>query len=489
MTMFATILNVILVLLGGGSNDLVGLVPTGAYWKSKDVTVSLEQLLHDIRPEKVADISRLISDLDADDPKVRNEASAKIAAFGPAALPQLEETAKNGNGEAATRARALIAQIHAASKSVAIRRLMAIRTVGEMKKTEALPALRALLTSQEMFEADYAKSAIARIEGKDAAVSHTPSVAERLADVALLPAKLDMVAQLAPPGGVDGSLDRLPIAEQEKSGLLEELTPILLHLLERVGNVRIDSITLGWYAAPPNQPGYGIFIVRGQYDHQSVAAALRGTAQSKEIGGAESFQIDDETALMLFSDTRAIYISAEPNGEVPADAMAAAVTNHSGDFEKNADLPKLVKSVDASSSFWCVCKITDGLRQLREEFRVFAVLEPFDTITISARGDPRHKQGADFQVEAVGKEPKAVEAAVNEARAQLKQAVATVRREERQMPALKPAAQLAQSIHVKADGAKATANGHLDGIPWVPADLQNRLQLDVEPDLNPPPQQ
>src|SRR5437764_8476301 len=102
----------LMMLLGGGANDLLDLVHTDSYWKAKQVTVSVEQLITD--------------------------ANSKAPVNPDAAAPQ----------------------------AAGVRRLMAIRTLGELKKAEALTMLQSLVDSKEPFVADYAKAAIAAIEGK-----------------------------------------------------------------------------------------------------------------------------------------------------------------------------------------------------------------------------------------------------------------------------------------------------------------------------------
>src|ERR1700733_3132375 len=92
----AWILSLLMMVLGGGVRDLASCLSTDAYWKAKGVAVSFEQLSHDLEPVKATDVSKLVADLDADDPKHREAATEKIASVGPAALPELEEAARSG---------------------------------------------------------------------------------------------------------------------------------------------------------------------------------------------------------------------------------------------------------------------------------------------------------------------------------------------------------------------------------------------------------
>jgi hypothetical protein len=95
-----------LVLLAGGGNDLLDYLPAKHYWQAKSVTVTTENLLAELKA----------------DPK---------------------------------------------DKATAVRRLMAIRTLGEQKDPNALPALKKLLGSKELFEDEYARRAVAAIEGRN----------------------------------------------------------------------------------------------------------------------------------------------------------------------------------------------------------------------------------------------------------------------------------------------------------------------------------
>src|SRR5258708_682113 len=91
-------------LAGGGPNDLLGYLSTDQYWRAKNVHPKLEQLMADLAPTQVADVSKLINNLSSPDPAVREQAGKKIVAMGPGALPQLDDAAKDpSDAETATR--------------------------------------------------------------------------------------------------------------------------------------------------------------------------------------------------------------------------------------------------------------------------------------------------------------------------------------------------------------------------------------------------
>src|SRR5215216_6270018 len=143
-----SILFLLSTLMGSGT-DLLDYLPSDDYWKAKGVTaVTVQALLKELEPPKAgADISKLAADLDSPDFKVRDAAAAKVRAMGPGVIPQLRELAKSENPELAGRAKLLIGEIGNAAKATQIRRLVAIRTLGEKKAKEALPRLAELVRS------------------------------------------------------------------------------------------------------------------------------------------------------------------------------------------------------------------------------------------------------------------------------------------------------------------------------------------------------
>src|SRR5688572_3734372 len=163
-----SVFTLIMMLISGGANDLLDYVSTDYYWRAKGVPhVTAQQLLDELKPPAAGpDIARLIASLGAAGFDEREKAAAAILKHGPSVIPQLERATRGTDAEIASRATSLIQQLKIGGKGAAVRKLMAIRTLGEMKKAEAIPALKALLDSKEMFVADYAKAAIAQIEGK-----------------------------------------------------------------------------------------------------------------------------------------------------------------------------------------------------------------------------------------------------------------------------------------------------------------------------------
>jgi hypothetical protein len=466
-----------MALAGGGPDDLLGYISTAAYWKAKAVQPTVEQLTADLASAKPADVSKLIDDLSAPDPTAREQAGKRIVAIGPGALPQLDEAAKDETAEAGTRAKALAAEIRAAAKALSVRRLMAIRTLGEMKSRAALPALQGMLESKEMFVRDYAGAAIAAIEGRQ--LPTTKPAADAMADVNLLPANVDMVCRLNTPGGpplpvekILGSF-RLAPNDQAQSQLLERINANLVSLAETIGNIRLDSVTLGWFMAPAGQPGNAVIIARGQFDSAAIIAALhREQIEQKAVGASDAYMLDDSTALLVPNDNLAVLVVAETNGELPIEATLKALDQAHGGFAQNAELVKLAQSVDTSQPFWMVTRIADIAQ-------MFDFLPAFKTATLVAKrppGSPPLTVGV--RLEANGADPNTVRAALDLAMAEMKQAADESTAEAQVVASFKPLADMAQSVKISAEGTKASATADVTLGAMVPFALSSGIRLD-----------
>ncbi|HEY7115891.1 MAG TPA: HEAT repeat domain-containing protein, partial [Tepidisphaeraceae bacterium] len=266
-----SIFSLLFALLSGGATDLLDLVPSDGYWKAKNVVaVTVDQLVTEITPQAGANIADLIKALGSGNPAERDGAASKIRAMGPAAVPALEKAADDPDPEVANRVRGLSEQIKLNSKAAGVRKLMAIRTLGEMKKPEALPALRALVNSKEMFVADYATRAIAQIEGKPLPARGAPA-AQLKADLTLLPAKCGVVGQFSfastKPISIEQVAKQVPVMPgEDRRQSLEMLTGHVIAIADQIGNVRIEGVTFGVADDVGPNGGFAAVIVRGQWD-------------------------------------------------------------------------------------------------------------------------------------------------------------------------------------------------------------------------------
>lgn len=446
-----------MALLSGGATDLLDFVGSEAYWKEKKVAVSVEQLLSELKTPEGADVTVEIAALGLGNFAQREAAAKKILAVGPAALPQLQKSVDDPDAEIANRVRGLIQQIQLASKANEVRRLMAIRTLGERKEAGALGALRGLAGSKEMFVADYAARAIAQIEGKPLPVREAKA-ADVKSDLSLLPANCGIVGQSSLSSNKSVSLDQLlkdiPAQPGEnREEMLKSMTGALIQTAEQIGNVRVEAVTFGVAEKVGPQDGFFTVIIRGQYDAKAVGLMLgkQGHLQPNAIDGVEVFTPEKNVMFALVSNERAVgMVGVE---KMPVKELIAAVKQNKGTLHENADLAKLMATVDTASRMWAVCKVSDSYREA-------PVIAPFDTITLVGK---QEKDRMNMTVKGAGTDAAKVEAAVNMVNSGLGQARQGAAEMQKAVPALKPIAEFLNSIECKAEGKNATMTASMQG--------------------------
>ena len=131
-----------------------------------------------------------------------------------------------------------------------VRKLLAARALGDLGDEAALPRLQEMAQSKKRFYAEYAKAAIAKIEGEEYT---RPSVDAKAmeGDLALLPAGAALVFQARLSAGAPVDLkkagERLEAATtigENASAMIATLTHKLGRYAEIIGNVRLEGVTL-----------------------------------------------------------------------------------------------------------------------------------------------------------------------------------------------------------------------------------------------------
>ena len=395
-----------MVLMTGGGNDLLDFVPAKAFWELKGAAVTVAAMEKQLQP--------------ADPGK-------------------------------------------AVAKALAVRRLMAIRTLGELKKPEALPILRPLLGSQAMFEADYARQAIAAIEGKPFARPRPP--ADRLAkDLRLLPAGCGLVGQMSllSPQPVDiGKLLKDmggAFGREDPEDAVKEVVTTLVTVVEMTGNIRLDTLTLGMAADIGRNRGFFVLIARGKHDSKTVRELLTkqdGTTV-EAVDGVEVIHFEDDAPFLILPSDELAVLVAQPPGEetLPAKTIVAALKAGKGGLGGDADIMKLIQSVDTTPRVWVVAKVSDAYR------KAGPIVEPFETATLVIRSE---RDAHNVTLTAQGADAKKVAQAVAELDRSLAKGREEIAKAATQMPALKPFADLVASIKTKTDGAKVTVTATVKG--------------------------
>ena len=346
---------------------------------------------------------------------------------------------------------------------------MAIRTLGELKKTQGLPALKALLGSTEPFVAEYAANAIAAIEGKPAARLPV-TIAARQEDLNLLPRQVDVAGQYAMGTTTATTAEQMvtrldyPPGDRREA-FLGMITSNVIEIAEKAGNFRMQAATVGVFANAPNAPGYGVIIFRGKWD----AAALTALLTKTELTGAKPEVIEGLTvvqkqnlALIAVSDERLVLLIGDAAAELPVTAMVKAVKKGSNDFGDNAEMAKLLAGVDTRADLWVASNLNDGLRQIMPaEFRAL------DTgwATVHRGKD----DSLTFKWEGNGKDAAAVKQLNDMLLQQADHGVTTVTAMAQNVPQLKPLVDFLKSIHCATEDGKLIGGASLKDGSLLPA--------------------
>ena len=484
---------VLMSLLGGASGShLLDYASTDLYWKSKGVVVSHEAMAAELKAANPQDIGRLIAQLGSPEAPVRESASKQIAQLGPSVIPQLETALNAADPETAASVKTLIAQINTASKAQAVRKLMAIRTLGELGKPEALPVLQPLAGSREMFVAEYARRSIAQIN-KDKYSITTATPEQRTADLALLPGGVRAVisTSILTPGQQPKSIDRMiddlklpanfgpfgqPAAGQapqppDKNEIKAEITKHILQIAEKVGDVRLDCVTFGLAGDVGPNAGFMTLIVRGEYDAPALVAFLKEMAQGQgfndlkpeNVAGTEVYRPDDNVAFFFPSNDRFIFIAGANKDMLPVNELLDAFRTGKGKLADDAEMAPLLKALDPALPMTGVVKMTPAYKQA-------PILNAFEVIRLSAKpaAAVNDLPTMDLRIEGDGSDAAAVKDAVT----QVNNGVQMILNEAKRAPApfaemIKPMVQMLETLKCDAAEKQATLTMKVTSDPAV----------------------
>jgi hypothetical protein len=456
-----TLVTLVTFLLGGGaSRDLLDYVPVESYWEAKKVVVTPDAMLAELQPPAAAgDLGELIGQLGAADAATRDAAADKIRALGTAAIPTLQKEAASDDIEIARRAKSLISEINAATKPARVRRLMAIRTLGERKERRALDLLKSLLDSPEPFVAAYARRAAAQIEGKSGDAAAPPAAGSVRNDLWLLPANCAAVGQFEPRPGMsqrfDDAIAPMHVLPPQKKDRLDALTESVLELADQIGNVRIDGVTLGVSDDFGLNGGFVVAIVRGEFDRAAVAERVRQEGSpSGIVDGFDVFRMEDGGDALFFpSDNLAVYLFGADPEKLPVREMIAAARAGKGGLATADTMRELLKTAQTDQPLWAAARVTEAYKQ-------FPIAAGFDRATLVGR-----QTGSTFKLEgsAEGTDPKRVDISVHEMKRYLKEYLDAMHNMAPVMPPLQRVMHFLESIRPEVNGAKLTATATFEG--------------------------
>jgi hypothetical protein len=393
-------------LVGGGSGDLLDYVPTQLYWHDKGVEVTVESMLREAGPIIPQDISKLVADLGATDPHVRDAASDHILKLGIGALPQLREAAVGTDPEVAERSAGLIEQLGPLVTVATVRRLMALRALGELRDAKAIPFLQSQLASEGNFVPDYARHAIAAIYGQhdNSAISNAA-----LEEVWMLPSNCRAVAQLIPRGkdAIDAqqTAAHIPVQRgQDSMQMVANLSKVAVQLAETFGEMRLDSLNVGISENIDDNHGCLTLIASGQFDSDSAVRVLRAQkAATRTVDGVRIFEPDGESTLFFPSDREFVMMVAPNGGEVPLSDVITAVKRRQQTLKKSPEMAGLVEPMlqhapVSRHALWIAIHVTQAYRKLLglDGFNTVTVVgdENSDSLNIALRGESPDAQTA-----------------------------------------------------------------------------------------------
>jgi len=426
-----SLLIALFTMVGGAGNHLLDYVSSESYWKAKNVEMTLEKMT----------------------------AEAKVA--------------------------------EAKDATQRVRRLMAIRTLGELKKKEALPALAELAKSKETFVAEYANRAIAAIEDKPYQPP-APTQEQRQSDVWLLPQDAHIVGQLAIPGGqplpLAKLLDNLPAQPGpgfDKQQMIEKVSTEALFVAELIGDVRVDGITLGVSGDIGDKVGYVVVVVRGQYDSKTLAGiARKDGVPTQKAGDVDVLFPDDHVGMICASDDRFVLMAGPDKASMPVEPMGKAITDGKGQLNTPGakDMVALIKAADTTAPLWAVARMTDGYRQV-------PVFAPFDWISLV--GKVKDKT-ISLRFDGEGPNADQVKGSVDQINQGVQEGINELRREAQQVPFLTPMVTVLESVKCSSDGQKASLTATADTgsglLMMVPMFIMKGAPKPVQPvqPMNPP---
>jgi hypothetical protein len=317
---------------------------------------------------------------------------------------------------------------------------------------DGLPILRPLADSKEMFIGDYARRAMAAIEGRPFERPALPAEA-RKADVSLMPAGVRAVIQSEIPGKTRAStLEQLVDAAgalpgMDKQAILAEMTSAIIGIAEQTGDVRIDAFTVGLAGDIGDNRGFATVIVRGEYDVPAVKALLEQFGVKKQaVEGMEIHTPAPQFAILFADNGRAVAAMGPNFDALPIPQLVKAVKTGTGELAQEKEMAGLLDKTDMTLPLWGVMRVTEAFKQA-------PALTPFDTVTLAGK---RSGQKLDVTLAGQGTDPAGVKATVDMVNASVQQILPNLRQGVQQMPPMQSMIDVLESLKASADGNQAT---------------------------------
>ncbi|NQT52020.1 hypothetical protein HQ576_08215, partial [bacterium] len=296
------------------------------------------------------------------------------------------------------------------------------------------------------------------------------------ADLRLLPPNCGLVAQAAmlanPQFSISkaiGDLGGMLPGGMDATQILGKLTEGILMVAERVGNVRIERITLGVADNVGDDTGFVVIVVRGAYDAAAASAALQQIGlNATKVDGMDVLAADREFRVIPCSNRRLVMIGGPRQAVMPVEDVIAAIKTPPDALRLNEELAALVRKADVTQPLWAVATLTDAYRQT-------PVTAPFDTATLTTQADEKGDLAGTLV--AVGKDAEAVKRVADLVNNGIKEGITELTEHAGRMPAMKPMLDILKSIQVNQADATLTITAKLKGsfiLPMMPMLMMGR---------------
>jgi hypothetical protein len=352
-----------LSLLAG--NDLLDHLPTEAYWKAKGVAVSGEAMLAQLQDESEAiDTRRFIRELGAAEFETREKATQALINAGSAVANEVRQAMLSEDPEVSTRAKRIARLLQQAAGEAQVRRLMAVRALGELRFAPAEAVLKKFAIEQpgQTMLAHYAQRALQQIQqpgpDRQTVQRQLPSPEQRLSDVALLPASSVGVLQIALHERLkmplEPGIDFKPFFGRGIPADTRAPTYLakLIALADTVGNVRLDSLSASLASSNGGNQWFAAGVVRGEWNLANVRSLLAGAGFRLSVEqGLEVASHESSCRVLLLSDRRLYLAWGEGLDELPIKSLTSG-GDASGLLRQNKRLWQLLEKTDRAQPLW-----------------------------------------------------------------------------------------------------------------------------------------
>jgi len=458
----AELMLMLMVPIGAG-NDLLDCVSSEQYWSARGVEVSVDSMKAELQVGQSPDISALVRDLGSEDFATRERATRAIRRVGPLAISQLEKAKDSNDPEVAYRARMLLRHMGHGQQTKQTRVLMAVRTLGELGDQRGLETLERLTSSDEAFVAEYARRSINQIERQPlSSPSRTQDEYDR--EIWLMPKGCGAVGQLTARKKIPIRLEQVferilllvddPEDAEEQRIRMAQMRGMIHDVIDRIGNVRVDTLTFAISERIDNRQGFVVFSLHGRYEKERILSFFEqfGTPRTR-VEDIDAFVPDDEVCFLFPNNERFIFIAGPDEEALPIKEIAASLKAGTGSLKENEELAKLIDDTDRTQTAWYAMHMTP-------QYKEAPVLNALTSITATLR---QEETGLKATIDAKGDDAAKLTAAVVMFDMGLKMAINEIEDEIDDMPMMQPMVDMLKSIKHERKDLNVVVTAEMEG--------------------------